>query len=84
MSKSKSLLTQPPVVSVEASQPFGRRSKKPTASAAEIDVPERQGKLSRLNDEQAIATLRESLDAGRIEVMLQPMVTLPQRKNSLV
>lgn len=47
---------------------------------AAAEQPARRGRLSHLDDAAAIEIIRRNIDAGRIEIMLQPIVTLPQRK----
>ncbi len=43
-------------------------------------TPERSPAFKGVSDEQMLAMAREAVEAGRIEVHLQPVVTLPQRK----
>jgi cyclic-di-GMP phosphodiesterase TipF (flagellum assembly factor) len=40
----------------------------------------RRGRLSHLDDAAATQLIAKNIDEGRIEIMLQPIVTLPQRK----
>lgn len=60
---------------------FGQK-KNNTGPVSEIpdNAPQRRGPLSHLDENAAMELVRTTLDQGRIEIMLQPIVTLPQRK----
>jgi cyclic-di-GMP phosphodiesterase TipF (flagellum assembly factor) len=52
-----------------------------TSVAATPDPgPRREGKFAALSDEEVTNLVKDALEAGRVELFLQPMVTLPQRK----
>ncbi|MFT4119388.1 EAL domain-containing protein [Bradyrhizobium sp.] len=61
-----------PVVAASPAPPATPRP----ASAVQVPVPVTAGR----NQTQLLATLRNAIDENRIDIFLQPMVTLPQRK----
>jgi cyclic-di-GMP phosphodiesterase TipF (flagellum assembly factor) len=60
---------------------FGTSAAPPTA-AAEFASPIAAGAEASVSDSRAemVEAVREALDAGRVDLYLQPIVTLPQRK----
>lgn len=52
----------------------------PEGQETPATVQGRRGRLAHLGEEAATALVRSTIDQGRIEIMLQPIVTLPQRK----
>jgi cyclic-di-GMP phosphodiesterase TipF (flagellum assembly factor) len=63
---------------------FGQKRTEPehyAPAAAQPELPpQRRGRLGHLDDAAAAEFIRRNIDEGRIEIMLQPIVTLPQRK----
>ncbi len=51
----------------------------PVASAPQ-PPPRRRGRLAHLDDRAAAELIRTTIDEGRIELLLQPVVSLPQRR----
>jgi len=52
----------------------------PTGAAAATPAEPSPAASSALDEERIVATIRDALDAGRVDLYLQPIVTLPQRK----
>jgi cyclic-di-GMP phosphodiesterase TipF (flagellum assembly factor) len=62
---------------------FGQKKGHPETIAPAPEAqpqPHRRGRLSHLDDAAAMQLIAKNINAGRIEIMLQPIVTLPQRK----
>jgi cyclic-di-GMP phosphodiesterase TipF (flagellum assembly factor) len=57
-------------------------SETPPAASEPTQAPplRHQGRLGHLSEQAAIDLVRKTIDEGRIEILLQPIVTLPQRK----
>jgi cyclic-di-GMP phosphodiesterase, flagellum assembly factor TipF len=64
--KDFSAAAPPPTAPAESASPIG------ATAAAESSVPDSRAEM--------VETIREALDAGRVDLYLQPIVTLPQRK----
>ncbi len=60
-------------------QGFGAQMRESQAQVA-MSPPPRRGPLGHLDAVSAADVVRHVIDQGRIEIMLQPIVTLPQRK----
>ncbi len=52
----------------------------PAEAKAQSGVGEESGPFKGMSSEQIVATIREAVDANRIDLYLQPILTLPQRK----
>ncbi len=52
----------------------------PAANVPAQQQNQRKGRLGHLSVAEATSVVRSIIDSGRIEIMLQPIVTLPQRK----
>jgi cyclic-di-GMP phosphodiesterase TipF (flagellum assembly factor) len=62
-------------VSAQTSAPVNAQATTANASAADAPLPS-----AGLNDAQLLVAVRNAIEANRIDLFLQPMVTLPQRK----
>jgi cyclic-di-GMP phosphodiesterase TipF (flagellum assembly factor) len=69
------LAASPVAEPAEPEKPAGQAGGEPPVAAK---VPE--AAVAARNDAQFLATVRNAVEAGRIDIYLQPIVTLPQRK----
>jgi cyclic-di-GMP phosphodiesterase TipF (flagellum assembly factor) len=79
---TSSQATSVPAASANVTPLYREGSPAAAASAAipPEPAPRREGKFAALSDEEITDQVKEALEAGRVELFLQPMVTLPQRK----
>jgi len=71
----------PAVVPVGAQQMQASLNKAyPPLAAVEPEEAEEEQDIAELSDSELLETIRRSLEANRVDLYLQPIVTLPQRK----
>lgn len=67
-------LQTPPPIMVEAAEPA------PVARVEAPVAPIRRGRFAAMSQDEFLAMVVDAMEGGRIELLLQPVVTLPQRK----
>jgi cyclic-di-GMP phosphodiesterase TipF (flagellum assembly factor) len=63
-----------------SSPPFSEADAGPAADPERIADRVSAGRFKGLDRDAAVATIREAIEANRVDLYLQPIVTLPQRK----
>lgn len=66
---------------IEASAPMAEdKATPPTVADSTVPPPKPEKRLEDMNDEELLETIRHSLETNRVDLYLQPVVNLPQRK----
>jgi cyclic-di-GMP phosphodiesterase TipF (flagellum assembly factor) len=66
---------------IEASAPMAEdQATPPTVADSTVPPPKPEKRLEDMNDEELLETIRHSLETNRVDLYLQPVVNLPQRK----